>query len=490
MEISNRERVGRGLDLLAEGLQPFVERRLKEACGESWEERVRNQLRYGSNRADSGRINDPQVLLRAMWELWNAAFSDALTPFERNLVKELQGVRNRWAHNGSFDLGDTYRALDSMERLLGAIATPKAEELARHKSEVLKLLSKEEDREGEERRKAEEERRRCEEEERRKFEEERSRFELERRRFEEEKRRAEEGGRARREEEKPRKRTGPTDTIPSVEITEPSLLIRINRQYREGMSAAALYDSTRGVWKLGTRRNHARYAMSVYQGIVREVYTIERWLPAGTGPYETCDPKDMLVPGRWEFEGHVAPDEVRLKYLGESVAGYFKKGLRSPVVYVNCPAISPNSTDLGDEREAAESKEDALEDATPTRAVGELGQAVYAGPLTEKYSVRPRQTEEKRRRTHIALWDNLEEAGRVYELILTAGEVLRNTHLGGRLARPAQLALRLYEEGLVAQAEIGKSPMYNDEDDRLYSRLADPYTREEVEAYIRGMRKK
>jgi serine/threonine protein kinase len=72
----------------------------------------------------------------------------------------------------------------------------------------------------------------------------------------------------------------------AVRITEPALLIRINRLYREGMSAEALYDSTRGVWRVGTRREGAKYAMAVYGGVVREVYEIDRWHPAGTTPYK------------------------------------------------------------------------------------------------------------------------------------------------------------------------------------------------------------
>lgn len=121
-----------------------------------------------------------------------------------------------------------------------------------------------------------------------------------------------------------------------VRITEPALLIRINKQYREGMSAEALYDSTRGVWKLGPRRERARYAMAVYRGVVREVYLIERWHEAGTTHYKTGRMDDMRVPGRWEFTGRVAEEGARSKYLGHSVAHYFKQGMASPVIYLNC----------------------------------------------------------------------------------------------------------------------------------------------------------
>ena len=67
-----------------------------------------------------------------------------------------------------------------------------------------------------------------------------------------------------------------------MEVAEPSLLIRIPRLYREGMSARELYDATRGVWKLGRRREGAQLALAVESGAVREVYEIHEWHPAGS----------------------------------------------------------------------------------------------------------------------------------------------------------------------------------------------------------------
>lgn len=62
-----------------------------------------------------------------------------------------------------------------------------------------------------------------------------------------------------------------------VSITEPALLIRINRLYRHGMTAQELYEATRGVWVLGPRRMKARLAFAVFDRIVREVYRIDSW---------------------------------------------------------------------------------------------------------------------------------------------------------------------------------------------------------------------
>lgn len=96
-------------------------------------------------------------------------------------------------------------------------------------------------------------------------------------------------------------------------IDEPAILIRINKLYRYGMTGAELYDITRGVWKVNTdRAARARYAFAVYQGIVREVYAINRWLDAGS-TYSAQNPHGARIKGRSEFAGTLAEDRVRRK---------------------------------------------------------------------------------------------------------------------------------------------------------------------------------
>lgn len=118
------------------------------------------------------------------------------------------------------------------------------------------------------------------------------------------------------------------------DITEPTLLIRINQLYRHGMEAHSLYEATRGIWKVGPRRSGTRLAMAVFQGVVREVYRIDTWHPAGTTQYVTRRNEELQVGGRWEFLGAVAPG--REKYVDRSVAAYMKPGAQNPVAYVGC----------------------------------------------------------------------------------------------------------------------------------------------------------
>ena len=120
-------------------------------------------------------------------------------------------------------------------------------------------------------------------------------------------------------------------------ITDPVVLIRIPRAFRPGMSDLDLYEATRGVWKIGPRREKARYALAVYEGIVKEVYEILHWDRAWTNPYQTRTFEDTTVVGRWEFVGRVADSGVRDRYLDKSVQSHLKWGNRSPIIYIGVP---------------------------------------------------------------------------------------------------------------------------------------------------------
>lgn len=111
-------------------------------------------------------------------------------------------------------------------------------------------------------------------------------------------------------------------------ITEPALLIIINREWKRNTTPERLYEITRGNWDVGVRRNKAKFAFSVYKGIVREVYRIKSWFPA------QARRKDQKRQSRWRFEGEVAHELQH--YVGGSVKAYLKRGARKGFRYVNC----------------------------------------------------------------------------------------------------------------------------------------------------------
>lgn len=125
------------------------------------------------------------------------------------------------------------------------------------------------------------------------------------------------------------------DAAPA-DIDDAVLLIRINQLYRYGITAEELYEVTRGVWKISKRREGVRYAFAIFRGVVREVYCVDGWFPAGSTAYFTRSAEEVNVPERWEFVGHVAGQAVREKYIDKSVSSYLFSSSQNPLKYVNC----------------------------------------------------------------------------------------------------------------------------------------------------------
>ena len=106
-------------------------------------------------------------------------------------------------------------------------------------------------------------------------------------------------------------------------IEEPAILININNLYQRDMTETEIYNATRKSWRININRiENIKIACSVYRGIIREVFLIEKWLPSPE------------VEGRYMFQGKVAPKDVRDKYLNKSVSKYWKQGSQNPIKYV------------------------------------------------------------------------------------------------------------------------------------------------------------
>src|SRR3990172_1314020 len=142
MAITNHERVGKALDLLKDGLGPFLERELKSEYQQRWFEEVKATL-SPQQLTVAGTEKDPQweiaTVLAVMWNQWNTVFKKTLGQSERTLVSELRDVRNKWAHQQPFTSDDAYRALDSAARLLTAVSAPESAEVEKMKMELLRV---------------------------------------------------------------------------------------------------------------------------------------------------------------------------------------------------------------------------------------------------------------------------------------------------------------------------------------------------------------
>jgi uncharacterized protein len=135
MAVSHRDRVGQAFELPAAGLMPYVDRRMRAASQlkERW------FAEFARRERGEVSLDDPATQLKVLADHWDLAFREELRRSDRNVVFELRDVRNRWAHNATFSIDDTYRALDSIERLLVAVDATEATEVGRSKDELMRL---------------------------------------------------------------------------------------------------------------------------------------------------------------------------------------------------------------------------------------------------------------------------------------------------------------------------------------------------------------
>ena len=144
MPRSARQAVFEGMEILPDGLRPFVTKRLEVRFQISWQQEV--IARFPDWRPErNGKIAlDTQKLLKIMERFWNDVFRNVLDRTHRSIVNELVDVRNKLAHDEPFSYDDAERALDSMRRLLEAVgAAPGAEKIGAMRDTILRTKYRE-----------------------------------------------------------------------------------------------------------------------------------------------------------------------------------------------------------------------------------------------------------------------------------------------------------------------------------------------------------
>ncbi|MGH9837947.1 MAG: Swt1 family HEPN domain-containing protein [Blastocatellia bacterium] len=141
----NHHRITEGFQLLTVTLAPYVCSQIKAQYGDEWWQKGVLDILFDNQRRDLPAKGDDETLMQSLDaarclilidQHWNGLFKAKLTRDHRNWIKELIGARNKWAHRGLVEPSDedTWRALDTMTRMLeqlDAEATERIRELAR-----------------------------------------------------------------------------------------------------------------------------------------------------------------------------------------------------------------------------------------------------------------------------------------------------------------------------------------------------------------------
>ena len=79
------------------------------------------------------------------------------------------------------------------------------------------------------------------------------------------------------------------------------------------------------------------YAFAVFEGVVREVYRVAKWLRAVSTFNSRWDGRARRRSPRWEFVGTIAPEPLRRRYVGRYVGDDFPQGNQNPIRYQSRP---------------------------------------------------------------------------------------------------------------------------------------------------------
>ncbi|HHU75981.1 MAG TPA: ATP-binding protein [Firmicutes bacterium] len=137
---NNHTLVSRGFRIVLNALAPYIARELGNSIGTDWWQKAVIGILYEDQKRDLplagewGELVDSLDIQRALllFDLhWNNVFRKKLSIDHRTWAKELVGIRNRLAHLGGedFTADNTWRALDTMSRLVEQIDSEGAEEI-------------------------------------------------------------------------------------------------------------------------------------------------------------------------------------------------------------------------------------------------------------------------------------------------------------------------------------------------------------------------
>lgn len=141
MATSNRDRVGQGFELLAAGLEPFIDVHMRRREGDGWAELfARGGPKPNPSPDATYSTADPSFQLLVLTARWDEVFRAQLPRSLRSLIFELRETRNRWAHNAAFAPADAHRALDSIRLVLEAIDAREADAVRLAQDELGRIM--------------------------------------------------------------------------------------------------------------------------------------------------------------------------------------------------------------------------------------------------------------------------------------------------------------------------------------------------------------
>lgn len=137
--LSNKERVGRTLDLVTDGLGPWMVDLLTRKYGDTWPSKVREAAGVPPREVEDNPA-DPSYLFWVFDRQWPSLFKNHASHGDKRAVSGLWDARKEWAHGGRFTDDAAERALSDGETVLRSIgAVTQADQVEELRRELRRI---------------------------------------------------------------------------------------------------------------------------------------------------------------------------------------------------------------------------------------------------------------------------------------------------------------------------------------------------------------
>lgn len=131
-----------------------------------------------------------------------------------------------------------------------------------------------------------------------------------------------------------------TDEIIRLHNAEPldsidadCIIIKINKRYQRGLGEKEVYKATKEAWTIRKDKlSKIKYVLSEFRGLIIQVYEVKEWYPQERGYLPTSKKYGKKRIG-YGFNGVIANDDIKQKYINRSITHKKKKGQAFPITY-------------------------------------------------------------------------------------------------------------------------------------------------------------
>lgn len=120
--LSNKERVGRVLDLVAEGFGPWMIGHLTQTYGDAWGNHIVSAAGTAALE-DAPKVDDPTYLFWVFDQQWQPLFREVLGVEDRRCIHALWDARTEWSNGAKISAERAERVLMDSEHLLRSIGS-------------------------------------------------------------------------------------------------------------------------------------------------------------------------------------------------------------------------------------------------------------------------------------------------------------------------------------------------------------------------------